>query len=87
MFLKNSFRNANRVSKSLDSDQARHVVGPDLGLNCLQRLFQKTAKVGFSKERVKELFACLFCCFTSQSTAMVMGGWSVHLITIFPGQA
>ena len=27
-----------RVSNSLDSDQAQHVVGPDLGPNCLQRL-------------------------------------------------
>ena len=27
-----------RVSKSLDPDQARHFVGPDLGPNCLQRL-------------------------------------------------
>ena len=26
------------MSNSLDSDQARHFVGPDLGPNCLQRL-------------------------------------------------
>ena len=26
------------VSNSLDPDQVRHVVGPDLGPNCLQRL-------------------------------------------------
>ena len=26
-----------RVSNSLDSDQALHFVGPDLGPNCLQR--------------------------------------------------
>ena len=37
-FWKNSFRNSIRVSKSLDSDQARLFVGPDLGPNCLQRL-------------------------------------------------
>ena len=38
-FLKfNSFRNTTRVSNTLDSDQARHYVGPDLGPNCLQRL-------------------------------------------------
>ena len=29
---------------------------------------------------------CLFCCFMSQSTAMVMGGRSVHLTTLFPGK-
>ena len=26
------------MSNSLDLDQARHLVGPDLGPNCLQRL-------------------------------------------------
>ena len=35
---KNSFRNTIRVSNSLDLDQARHFVGPDLGPNCLQSL-------------------------------------------------
>ena len=38
MFLKNSFRNTNRVSNILDPDQAGHFVGPDLGPNCLQGL-------------------------------------------------
>ena len=37
-FSKNSFWNTIRVSNSLDSDQARLFVGPDLGPNCLQRL-------------------------------------------------
>ena len=37
-FSKNSFRNTIRVSNSLDPDQARHYVGPDLDPNCLQRL-------------------------------------------------
>ena len=27
-----------RVSNSLDPDQARHFVGPELGPNCLQRI-------------------------------------------------
>ena len=31
------FFNTIRVSNSLDPDQARHYVGPDLGPNCLQR--------------------------------------------------
>ena len=35
-FPKISFRNTIRVSNSLDPDQARHVVGPDLGPNFLQ---------------------------------------------------
>ena len=33
-----SFRNTIRVSNSLDPDQDRHSVGPDLGANCFQRL-------------------------------------------------
>ena len=37
-FSKNSFKNTIRVSNSLDPDQARHFVGPDLGPNSLQRL-------------------------------------------------
>ena len=37
-FLKNSFRNTIGVSNGLDPDQDGHVVGPDLGPNCLQRL-------------------------------------------------
>ena len=32
------FFNTIQVSKSLDPDQARRFVGPDLGPNCLQRL-------------------------------------------------
>ena len=35
--LENSFRNTIRVPNSLDPDQARHFVGPDLGPKCLQR--------------------------------------------------
>ena len=38
MFSKNSFRNIIRVSNSLDPDQARHFVRPNLGPNCLQKL-------------------------------------------------
>ena len=37
-FSKNSIRNTIRTSNSLDPSQARHIVGPDLGSNCLQRL-------------------------------------------------
>ena len=38
LFQKNYFRNTIRVSNSLDPDQARHIVGPFLNTNCLQRL-------------------------------------------------
>ena len=33
-----SFRITIKVSNSLDPDQARRFVGPDLGPNCLQKL-------------------------------------------------
>ena len=38
-----------RVSNSLDPDQYRHSVGPDLGPNCLQRL----SEVDTSRQRVR----------------------------------
>ena len=37
-FQKNYFRNTIIVSNNLEPDQARHIVGPDRGPNCLQRL-------------------------------------------------
>ena len=41
-------------------------------------------------ENVNILFVCLFVCFVAlrpKSTAMVIAGRSVHLTTLFPGQA
>ena len=40
-FSKNYFRNTIRVSNSLDPDQARTFVGPDLDPNCFQKLSSK----------------------------------------------
>ena len=51
-FSKQSFRNTSRVSNSLDPDQERLSVGPDLDPNCLKR-FQQMTKVTASKEIVK----------------------------------
>ena len=47
----NYFRNATKVPflNSLDPDQARHSVGPDLGANCLQKLSADDT----SRQRVK----------------------------------
>ena len=53
--------NAIRVSNSLDPDQDRRSVGPDLGPNCLQRII-----VTASKERVKK--------FKSGNTIRVSSG-------------
>ena len=33
------------------------------------------------------VFVCLFVALRPKSTAMVMAGQSVHLTTLFPGQA
>ena len=60
MFLKNSFRYANRVSNSLDSDQARCFVRPDLGSNCLQRLSADDTY----RQRVKKLRELCTACIT-----------------------
>ena len=43
-FSKNSFRNSIRLLNSLDPDQARHVVRPDLGPICLKKLTAKKKK-------------------------------------------
>ena len=37
-FKKNSYRNTIEVFNNLDPDQVQCFVGPDLGVNCLQRL-------------------------------------------------
>ena len=39
------------MSNSLDSDQDRQIVGPDLGPNCMQN-YQQTTKLATSMERV-----------------------------------
>ena len=47
---KKSFRNTIRVSNSLDPDQDQHNVGPDLDLNCLQRLSSDKKETAARKE-------------------------------------
>ena len=51
-FHKDLYRITIRVAYSLDPDQARLFVGPDLGPNCLQRLSADDT----SRHRVKQLF-------------------------------
>ena len=54
--MENYFGNIPSVSYSLDPDQARHSVGPDLGPNCLQRL----SADGTRRQRVLTPSLC-FC--------------------------
>ena len=62
---KNSGRDTFRVSNSLDPDQARHFVGPDLGPNCLQTSSEK------SKQARVPTFVWIFC--DDATTAKVPG--------------
>ena len=55
-FQKNSFRNTNRVSNSVELDQAWPLVGPDLGPNCLQR-YSADDKVTTRRQRDKKCVA------------------------------
>ena len=44
----------------------------------------------FAKPQLAEVISLLFFCFVAlhpKSTAMVIAGLSVHLTTLFPGQA
>ena len=52
-FSKNSFINTMRVSNCLDPDRNGHSVGPDLSLNCLQRLLADELAM---KEFIKHFF-------------------------------
>ena len=66
-FSKNSFRNTARVSNSLDPDKARHSVGQDLGINCLQRLSADNKRCHWQEKSKKVLnsnlsFPVFDCC-------------------------
>ena len=56
MFLKVIFRNSIRVSNSLDPDQARYYVEPDLGTNGLQGL-----STDYTSEQTVKFCSVLFC--------------------------
>ena len=51
-FMKYSCRNTIRVSNSMAPDQAQHIVGPDLGPNCLHKLSADDT----SRQRVNDRF-------------------------------
>ena len=50
------FFNTTRVSNSLDPDQARLFVGPDLGPNCLQRLSADIAGKELNTKQLVDTF-------------------------------
>ena len=51
------------MSNSLDPDQARRFVGPDLGPNCLPKLSAEDTGI----QRVKPYFEDLLCTFSLKS--------------------
>ena len=51
-----NFFNTIRVSNSLDPDQARRFVGPDLGPNCLQRLSADMASKELNTKQLVDTF-------------------------------
>ena len=64
-------------------------VTSDMGLYCLHMSHKKDATVLSVNRMVghlNSLFVCLFA-LRPKSTAMVIAGRSVHLYTLFPGQA
>ena len=50
------FFNTILVSNSLDPDQVRHFVGPDLGTNCLQRLSADIAGKELNTKQLVDTF-------------------------------
>ena len=89
LFLKKSFRNTFSVLNSLDPDQARRFVGPDLDLNCLRMLSADDCIINyrllksFSRHSRHMLFAhfsaytCIFS-VTSKSHTLNIGQYLVH---------
>ena len=58
LFRKSSFRNTTWVSNSLDPDQTRHIVGPDLGLNFCKD-YQQMSLVGKELYYLNALYSIL----------------------------
>ena len=70
--------------------QTLHSAASDQGLHCLPMSHKKDARLIWVNTFVCVSSYCLFVCFVAlrpKSTAMVMAGRSVHLTTLFPGQA
>ena len=57
--MNDNFRNTFRVSNSLDPDQARHFVGPELDPNCWQSLSADNTRRQRIKLSLEELFLSL----------------------------
>ena len=74
-FFKNFFQELNSISmsNSLDPDQNRQPVGPDLGPNCLQRLSAERKERVESNNKNLLLFVC-FILYIPVKNFSVMSG-------------
>ena len=54
---------------------------------CLAQGHNKVQTMRLEPATPRSLFVCLFVALRPKSTAMVIAGRSVHLTTLFPGQA
>ena len=72
-FMKDSFTNTIRVSNSLDQIKPDKMSG---------LIWVQTVCKGY-----QQMVCVCFVALRPKSTAMVMAGQSVHLTTLFPGQA
>ena len=70
------------LANSADPDEMQHYAAFHLGLHCLP-------KYPFGGFQYTKGYVCLFVfvALRPMSTAMVIAGQSVHLNTLFPGQA
>ena len=76
-FLKKKyFRNAIRMSNSLDPNQDRHFVGPDLDASCLHRLSAVNNKMLLAGTWLigKGISFALFFCFSCFSSKNILAG-------------
>ena len=73
LFRKKSFRNIIRVANSLDPDQARHTVGPDLGPSYLQSLSADDT----SRQRI--LIICMMMVFSIWLDTINLGWFIVDI--------
>ena len=67
-FLREKIRNTIKVSNSMDPDQARRFVGPDLGPNCLQRLSvddTRSLRLNGSQIKKSDLLEAMYLCTAS----------------------
>ena len=70
------------MSNSLDPDQARHFVGPDLDQNCLQRLSANDTGRQV-KHQDKNLFLAIFFLFKEMELKVTFLDLFCHLMAIF----